>query len=334
MQRGRVKRPAPGRGDVRPATRPLLALAAVLALFAAGFLIPATRAVLLEEMVEPLQAQAAPARGLNTGYSAVSLALWGLLGAALVYAGYEWVLRGWNVKPDAAFFLSLAPLLVFGPVYHALLVARAIPLGGAWAYLATEPVIYLTTAALAILGLALGRLFGRPLEGLAFVGMLAVTPSLVRAVDVATGGDLARAGGLVLIATVSAGIVAAAARRFMNPIPTGAVLAVIFAHALDGATTWLTLRDPFGWGFHGFRESNPLSETIVNLSNGWPYFAVKLALPVLLLAVVDAERREREAKDETRAPDVQANVQAFLLFAVFVLGYGPGMSNLMQVVLG
>ena len=104
-------------------------------------------------------------------------------------------------------------------------------------------------------------------------------------------------------------------------MPFLGVALVVGAHALDGATTWMVLRDPFGLGFKTFGEKNPVSQLLVDLSNGWPYFAVKLTLPILLLSLVKVEESEQD-------------LHAFLLLAVFVLGFGPGMANLLQVMLG
>ena len=300
--------------------RPFLVLGAALLLVGVALVVPAGRAWLAEQVLEPLQAQAdPPAR--RAGYTAGSLAFWALLGGAFAWAAYELIFVRLRLRPERPFFLALAPFLLFGPLFHALLAADAVPRGTWIAYLAAEPPVYLTTAALAVAGFAAGALVDRPYAVAAGVGVAALLPLLWLAAGVADPSDGWRALVLVLIATGSALAVGLAYHQWRRNEPLGAVLAVVGAHALDGATTWMVLRDPLGLGFHSFSEKNPLSLALVELSNGWPYFAVKLALPVVLLSVIKVEPG-------------QERLHAFLLLAVFVLGYGPGMSNLLQVLLG
>lgn len=307
---------------MRPAdNRPFLALGALLAALALALAVPASRAWLDERVGEPIRAQADPAPGLREGYTLESLAFWAIVGATLAWALYELAFERLGFRTDRAFFLSLAPALVLGPLLHAALVAGALGRGSPVAYLASEPLAYLTIGAFAAIGLALGRLARAPLAAPLAWGALGLAPVLWIMLPLASPASLRLAGILLAIAAVPAAILAYAYWRWRRADPLDAVLAVVGAHALDGATTWMVLRDPFGLGFQGFGERNPVSLTLVSLSNGWPYFALKLALPIVLLSLVKAEEAE-------------ARVRAFLLFAVFVLGFGPGMANLLQVVFG
>lgn len=304
-----------------PRNRPFLALAGALLLLALALVLPGPRAWLAESVGEPLRAQADPAPGLRQGYSVPSLAFWALLGGVLAWALYELVFVRLRVEPDARFFLALAPFLLFGPLFHALLVAGAFPSGSVLAYLATEPPIYLTTGVLAAFALLVGHLTRRPLAGALVVGLAALAPLAVLAAPRVSAPAAGRAALLLVLAALPAVLLASLFVRWRKADPFPAVAAVVGAHALDGATTWMVLRDPFRLGFRGFGERNPVSRVLVEASNGWPYFAVKLALPLVLLALLKADEHEK-------------GLRAFLLFAVFVLGFGPGMSNLLQVMFG
>lgn len=313
----------PAVDDPRPADkRPFLALGAVLLLVGAALLVPVSRAWLEDEVVAPLQTQADPRAGARTGYTVASLAFWALLGAAFAWVAYHVVFERLGVPADRRFFLALAPYLLFGPLYHALLMAGALPYGTLIAYAAAEPPVYLTTAALALVGFAVGARFdGRWFEGALILGGLALAPLLVLAATIVEPEALERALILLGVALAAALAVAFAYHKARPRDPFPAALAVVGAHALDGATTWMVLRDPLGLGFHSFAEKNPISLALVSIANGWPYFAVKLVLPVALLVAV-------------RVEEGQERLHAFLLLAIFVLGYGPGMSNLLQVLLG
>lgn len=298
--------------------RPFYALGAVLALVALAFLVPASRAWLLEVVVEPLRAQAEADPTLSHGYSVQSLFFWAILGGVFAWAAYEIVFVRARFEPDRAFFAALAPAILLGPLLHAALIARVLPDGSLIAYLAAEPLVYLTIAAFAGVGLALGRSSGQPVLLPLVWGALGLAPVLWRLAPRWTPEGARLALVLLALAVVPALLLAFAYRRWRTDDPLGAVVTVIFAHALDGATTWMVLRDPFGLGFEGYGERNPVSLAIVSLSNGWPFFALKLALPMVLLGLV---RRE----------EAEARLRAFLIFAVFVLGFGPGMANLLQV---
>lgn len=302
--------------------RPFLALLAFALLVALAFALPASRAWLVDDVLGPVRAQADPdPRDDGVSYSVASLAFWALAGAVFAWAAYEIVFVRLRVEADRRFFASLAPFLLFGPLVHALLVAGAFPEGSAQAYLAAEPPVYLTTGAFALVAFGLGALARRPFAVAGALGAAALVPLVALAAPLVEAEAARRALILLAVAGASALVVGTLCWRMRRREPLAAVLAVVGAHALDGATTWMVLRDPLGLGFESFAEKNPVSLALIELSNGWPYFAVKLALPVLLLLAV-------------RVDDSQRRLHAFLLLAVFVLGYGPGMSNLLQVLLG
>lgn len=301
--------------------RPFYALAAAIVIVALAFLVPATRGWLLDTVIEPVRAQADPEPGMRHGYTFESLLFWALLGGVFAWAAYEAVFVRWRFEPNEELFLALAPALLLGPLLHAALIGRVLPDGSLLAYMGSEPLVYLTIAAFAGIGLALGRLAKMPVVLPLVWGALGIAPILWRLAPRVTG-ESARLALILLGLAVGAALALAEAYRRWRPDERFAVIfPIIGAHALDGATTWMVLRDPFGLGFVGFGERNPVSQTLVNLSNGWPYFALKLALPVVLLAMVRKEESE-------------ARLRAFLLFAVFILGFGPGMANLLQVLFG
>lgn len=301
--------------------RPFLALAAALLALAVLVAVPMSREWLRENVAEPLQAQADPAPGLRSGYSVTTLLVWAAFGGILAWAVYELAFVRLGIETDRAFFLSLAPALVLGPTLHAALVVGLFPDGSILAYLASEPLVYLTTAAFAAVGIALGRILRSSVWVPLLWGLLGLAPLVVLLAPLVQGANARQALVLLAVAAAPAALLAYAYVRLRPGLDPLGVLAVIFAHALDGATTWMVLRDPLGLGFEGFGERNPVSLTLVNLSNGWPYFAIKLALPLVLLGVLKTEEGEER-------------LRAFLLFAIFILGFGPGMANLLQVLLG
>lgn len=294
---------------------PYWALLGLVGVLLAALALPATRAWLDAEVWSPVRAQAEGTAG--GGYSLASMAAWALAGLVLAWVAYDLAFLRLRYQPDRAFFLALAPFLLIGPLFHALLAVGALPRGGLLAYLAAEPPVYLTTGALVLAALVAGRATKRPLAVPLAVGGAVLLPLVWMAARRMDASTLGKLGVVLLLAAVPAALAAYALRTREDPAAVGAVVA---AHALDGATTWMVLRDPFGLGFGTFGEKNPVSLRLVTLSNGWPYYAVKLALPLALLWLLRDDRND-------------ARTRTLLLFAVFVLGYGPGMSNLLQVLL-
>lgn len=307
-----------GRGGVavRRDLAPYATLGALILVLALVLAVPASRAWLDAEVVAPVRAQATGEGG--GAYSIASMVAWAVAGAVAGWVAYDAVFLRLRFEPGRAFFAALAPFLVFGPLFHAVLAAGALPSGSLLAYLAAEPPVYLTTAVLALVALVAGRALSRPVLVPLALGLVCLAPLLVVAAQRMDASTLGRLGVVLALALVPAAMAAYAFRAREVPLAAGAVVG---AHALDGATTWMVLRDPFGLGFGSFSEKNPVSLGFVEMSNGWPYYALKLALPVVILLVVK--------KDET-----EERTRAFLLFGVFVLGYGPGASNLLQVLLG
>ena len=297
---------------------PYAVVGALLVLVALALLVPATRALLADHVGGPIRMQADPAPGLRQGYSTASLALWALAGAVLAWAAYDLAFVRLRYAPDRDLFVALAPFLAFGPLFHAILAAGALPAGSLLAYLAAEPPVYLTTGVLALAALVAGRASRRPVLVPLVVGLALLAPLVVMAASRLDGSAWVKLLAVLALAVAPALVAAFALRARESPAAVGAVVG---AHALDGATTWMVLRDPLSLGFVGFDEKNPVSARLVALSNGWPYYALKVALPLVILSLVK--------RDET-----SERQRAFLLFAVFVLGYGPGASNLLQVLLG
>lgn len=311
----------------RPGPRlALLALAGAAAFVAALAALPAGRAFLAEDVVAPLRAQA---EGGGGGYTSRALAFWALEGALLATAAYAGVIVPLRLAWDARLALALAPFLAWGPLFHALVAhgeisPRAVAVAGA------EPLVYVTTAALAASALALGALLARasrserartwtPLAvGVALLALLA--PATIRASD---GGHPATAAG-VLVAAAAVGFAAfglASALRARAPLAaalaTWAGAAVVAAHALDGLSTWLVLRDPFGYGYPAFAEKNPVSNALVSVGNGVLFPVLKVALAAAIVTYAWESTR----RDEDRA------YRGPILLALFALGWGPGFAN-------
>lgn len=301
------------------AVRFLLLFLATLAALAAAALLGYADA-----LVEPLRAQVEHRPG--AGYTVATLAAWAAVGALGVAAYMEQAERAPLLKPGPRTLAALAPLLAFGPVFHALLVARALPPWLSWP--AAEPLVYATVAALALalgaagaLVLPANRARGRDVA-LATGGVAALLGALLAfspRAGAGAGSVLAIVGGAAALALAVWLLVRRVRHEMVAAVGTLPGLLVLAGHALDGVTTWVGVRDPFGWGLGGFSEKNPLSDAFLSIGNGWPFLLVKLALPLLALSLF------RDLKDPFH--------RDLAYLALFVLGFGPGASNAAQMAL-
>ncbi|HEX17408.1 MAG TPA: DUF63 family protein [Thermoplasmatales archaeon] len=104
---------------------------------------------------------------------------------------------------------------------------------------------------------------------------------------------------------------------FRNPLN----LSMIFAHALDGFTSYVTIYDPFGMGIPIYGEKHPVSLFFMDVSSGILYPIVKIFLIVLIIYIFEISEREKEYGDMVN----------LLRIAVFILGFSPGLRDLLRV---
>ncbi len=133
--------------QTRPSVLPVAFVAAIGILTIASF-VPPTNAILGDAVWDPIRAQLDPGNpALAAEYSALSLAVWGVLAALGLGAYWELAQRRPDaLEPRTRTLLLAAPLLAWGPIAHALLAEDALPDHAR--LLATEPVVYATVAAL------------------------------------------------------------------------------------------------------------------------------------------------------------------------------------------
>ncbi|MBC7080799.1 MAG: DUF63 family protein [Thermoplasmatales archaeon] len=90
---------------------------------------------------------------------------------------------------------------------------------------------------------------------------------------------------------------------------------VIFAHLLDGITTYLAVVDPFKIGFK-YGEKHPFSAFLMNY--GILYPLIKTIVTFLVLYGID---------------DLKLNLKNTIKFFLFFLGFSPGLRDLLRVLI-
>ncbi len=210
-----------------------------------------------------------------------------------------------------------------------------------WIALVAAPLVAWEASALAI-----GRGAGGRDAAIVAVGAGLLTAALGRAAVFARVESVLATGIVIALAGVLAFTAWRVTRLAAHRVPRLTIAASIVgfacfaAHALDASTTWLGVVDPFGWGFGGFAEKNPVSAALLTPLYGLPFVLVKLALPaVALYAAHDLAQPPADAEGEPKEPEPRATrrerevLTLLMAFGIFVLGFGPGAANLARMAL-
>lgn len=130
----------------------------------------------------------------------------------------------------------------------------------------------------------------------------------------ALGASVAVAGiaiGIVLIVVAALAWRWPEARALLQPLH----LLIIIAQALDGATTWVGVMNPFGLDLPVYEEQVFLSRLIMDHLGGFVYFMVKVVLGICIVAALEFAFQHTKTKQEkvfTRLIQVALIVISFI----------------------
>jgi len=236
--------------------------------------------------------------------------------------------RLWRADPPVTprTVVALSPWMATGAALYVVAELRLVP--GWLAPALTSPTVYLSTFVLAGVVWLVALRADLPIEAtLAASGALALlVPAGVAgayALDAGTFGPLPSLAGLVVAAVLAAAVWTTLRR--VRPDATrlagGAGALVVFAHAVDGASTAV------GYDWLEFGERTPLSRLLLEfgaalpteqyLGAGWLFVAVKVGLAALVVVWLADYVRERPREG------------SLLLGVVAAVGLGPGVHNLL-----
>jgi uncharacterized membrane protein len=110
---------------------------------------------------------------------------------------------------------------------------------------------------------------------------------------------------------------------------------LVFAHMIDGVSTWVALKDPLNFGIPPYSEKHPFSDFLLRYLGGFLYPLAKLLMIVVVIWLLDRELEGRK-EDEAGAGrlDDERNLVGLVKMAIFVLGFGPGLRDLLRLAMG
>lgn len=138
----------------------------------------------------------------------------------------------------------------------------------------------------------------------------------------ALGASVAVAGvaiGVVLIAVAALAWRWPEARAVLHPLH----LLIIIAQALDGATTWVGVMNPFGLDLPNYEEQVYLSRLILDHLGGFVYFVIKILLGICIVAALEFAFRNTKTKTELR-------FTRLVQIALVVISFIPVWNNVMN----
>lgn len=155
------------------------------------------------------------------------------------------------------------------------------------------------------------------------------------------GRDLEPVAGLVMIAlavlaTYTTWWVArmvGTARPYALVFSGAVATTLVFGHMLDGFATWVALEDPFGFDFGAYEEKHPVSDLLLKAFAGTPFAGLLFPVVklVMVLAVIHLLHKEFGGKS---ADDPERTLGGLVQMAVFVLGFAPGVRDVLLVMMG
>jgi len=278
----------------------------------------------------------------SEGYTLVSELTYGLLIIIALFLIYK-LLKRLKIEVNWRFALALMPYIIFGPV------SRVLEDTGYFdpplVYWFISPLIYLQIAIYAVFFVLLGYYLENKykkqkitVNKVVFIGgMVFLIPSISLVTSWILGNQWGGTSGvrfdvflivisLILLITLFVYLSAHFLKNkkelivYKNPLN----LIMLAGHLMDGITSYISIKDPLTMGLH-YSEKHPASNFLLEI---WgPLFPiVKFLLIIFVIYVFDILYKE-ELKN-------YATFVNLLKIAILILGFSPGLRDLLRVTMG
>ncbi len=278
----------------------------------------------------------------DEGYTLIAEITFGLILIFALYALYK-LFKKLKITVNWRFALSLMPFILYGPVSRVLEDTGYfdVPI----VYWFISPFIYIQIAFFALLFLLLGYYLEKRLKNpkitinrvLFFGGLVFLLPSSYLIIRWIIGDQWGPTTGvrfdvfLIIIALVFliVGAVYLIAHFYKNKekiviYKNPLNLAMLSGHLIDGLTSYISIKDPFLMGLN-YAEKHPASNLLLEI---WgPLFPIiKFILIIVVIYIFDIY-----FKDELKN---YLNLVNMLKICILILGFSPGLRDLLRVTMG
>jgi uncharacterized membrane protein len=276
-------------------------------------------------------------------FTIVSEIVYGVIVVFVLYS-LLWILKRWDIKIDTAFFIALLPYVIYGSIVRVLEDAQFF--SEPFVYWFVTPLIYFQTIFWALLFLSFGVFLHKKINDKWFSthhvfflgGLFLLTPFLFFTSLWFLGEQWSYSNGvrfdIILLISCILFIVLLGVYcigKYWKKYPwlivyTGFLnLSMIMGHMLDGITSWISIYDPFHMNLPNYVEKHPASDFLMQI---WPplFPIVKFFLILLIIYLFDVVYKKDLEKYPRFAP--------LLKIGIFVLGFAPGLRDLLRVSMG
>lgn len=253
----------------------------------------------------------------RSGYNIVNTSVFALAFVAVVALTVV-IFRKFRIKIDKSFFIGLFPFIILGSVCRSL--EDAAVLKGFWFVTpGLYVLVYLAVLASLAISLRIEKDFGVP-----YWKMMA-SAGAVMAVFAFSFAKIIYFQPLLYVIAISAGFFLAifGIRKFLKPkLLSMENSCILLAHLFDASTTFTAVELSSAWlSGIGYVEQHVLAGFLMGAVGNYAIFLLKLAVIPIALFILDSNVDEKNSRN-------------FLKLAVFILGFGPGLRNLLSMMMG
>lgn len=262
----------------------------------------------------------------NTGYNAVNTIVYAVIFAAAVFGIYKLLIK-LNIKIDRNFYIGIFPFILFGSLL------RVVNDTGFYrTYFLVSPMIYImifvaTLVALLLsfgIALLLTKNYAQYYKPWSVIGIILSVFAVWLLFPI--GLENPEAIAIALGITAVWGVIIYVGYRFRNKIKALSWMTkensfLLGIHMFDASTTFTALQF---YASQGYFEQHVLSNFLIDIIGPAGQFLLKLIVVPIVLWLLDKELYKEK----------DSQLRGFLKIAVFILGFAPGLRNLLRVALG
>lgn len=246
----------------------------------------------------------------ESGYNPVNTLTYGIILVIAVLGIYK-LLERLKIKIDKRFFIGLLPFIILGSVLRVIEDAKIFH-----SYWLISPLIYILIFLIALSSLLfscwLGKKTKTPYHFILFSFGLVILLPFVRFISITRWLPFVYVGLLTLMWTLLLLIVKRISKsKFLSLVNTGLIL----THLFDASTTFVAI------SFFGYGEQHVLARFLMQFIGPGAMFVIKIIFIPLVLYGIDEILKKKQPN-------------RFLKFVVFILGFAPGLRNLLRAAMG
>lgn len=249
----------------------------------------------------------------GTGYNLVNTVTYALILIFLVYVVLK-ALNYLDIGLDRRLWINLVPFVILGGVLRALMDIGFFSSLGSWAYVFVTPLIYFLVFLLVFVPLVLVNVLGWSRKWLGYYGVvLLIAFSLAVVFNVSRVFDFTLVLAVAFVAFVLTWWLLK--RIGLESFNRVSGWSPVFAHSLDASSTVIAIAV-----VGGYVEQHVFPSLLFEYFSPWIFIPIKLALVSAAIYYIDE--------------GVQGGWNWILKFMILVLGLGPGVRNMLVLLMG